>query len=242
MGAPTDTAGAELGRAGEEVGAPVARPRGRKAGGGQRAAASWLLRSPEWLNSLLTERKESFLQMLGVPKGALFVSARADDGGKGSFIKWAREASAIPTCGPTRGSTRGPTVAEGGGYLESRGAPVLLLRPGANTMLFSEASEFDCRVLCVSYLLREPIAHAPTAVARRRLVEQLLKYAKLERHFTAHAHPSISIVLAHRDHIDRTGNVIGPLDALLGCHVFVPAAGDLTRVGLLQLIQRLQDA
>ena len=37
---------------------------------------SWLLRSPEWLDSLISEFKACFLKFLDVPEGAIFVSTR----------------------------------------------------------------------------------------------------------------------------------------------------------------------
>ena len=162
-----------------------------------------LLRSAEWWSALLGSHKAEFLEWLGVPKGAIFISSASP----ASQTRW--------MCFAMR-------------YLHSQNAPVVSLRKGANRILFTESDEVEVRLLLVSHLLRDPRAKArldDEQAERKRMVEDVIAHCKLERYFKVHLHQAVEVAFAHMDYSSRTC-----LDerAAVGHHLFLPTRAPLS--------------
>ena len=176
---------------------------------------SWLLRSPEWLNSLLTSHTDSFLSFLGIPDGAIFTS----------------EATGVGTVAGAGGAHRQLTfIQTARSYLQERGAPVLEKYPGSNEILFKPASDQDVRLQCVHHLLREvreavllpggrllSSEQRKQAEPQKQLLLRLLSYCEVKG-WEVHPHPTFRCTLAHRDLLGRDGQIIG--GRRLGAHIF----------------------
>lgn len=89
----------------------------------------WLFRTPRFSNRLLEMYRDFFVHdVLGVPKGAVFVSSRTTDS-KDPFVMWACD------------------------FLKSHNAPVYPLEAGSNKLLFQEVGEYELTGLVVKVLL-----------------------------------------------------------------------------------------
>ena len=190
-----------------------------------KANHSWLLRSMEWLNFLLTEQPKPFLKWLDVPDGAIFVSARDAAG-----------ADKLP-----------PLLAFARRYLQEQGAPVLALQPGANRVLFNESSEVEVKWLVVRYLLRDKRSCASCCMPmpdqeRLQLVRSVLTYLK-DCRWAVHVHPAVNLSIVYLDRctVQNGQSVLIVGTEALGRHLFVPssACAVLDQVHLSDLLKKL---
>uniref|UniRef100_A0A6U6CTT5 Uncharacterized protein n=1 Tax=Odontella aurita TaxID=265563 RepID=A0A6U6CTT5_9STRA len=106
----------------------TSRPKG---GSRQHSNASWLLKSPRFMNNILEQYKDFILHdVMRVPKGAIYVSSKTTNSSD-PFIKWASD------------------------FLRNSGCPLEPIEPGANRYLFQEVNEAELVERCVDVLKRK---------------------------------------------------------------------------------------